>query len=259
MAGLFVKPLDFTVYSANQNTIAPASNANLDEPGLVWRSNNLTSVTIILDMGTSASYDTVAIIGTNLRATDTVEIDTGTTNTGTGSYNGSATAAWSGTLPESSTAKAIFKLPATRTERYVKLTFVATSHPDGYVQAQRIVIGKALSLTNGAGVDLQHEVGFLDQSVPYTGAGWRSYDRYATLPSLKLTVSMIGDSDWRTSWFGFLQTVGQNKGILVVPNDAIAANWQAEAIFGSITDKVNAQAVGYDMRRTDLTITAFAQ
>lgn len=258
MGALFVKPLSFTVTAANESTLLPASNANLDEPALVYRSNNLTTPYVILDMGTSASYDTVAIMGSNLRATDTVQIRTGTTNTGIGNYAGSATAAWTGTLPESSTAKAIFKLSATRTERYVRIDFVATSHPDGYVQAQRIVVGKALALSNGAGVDLGHSVSFMDQSVRFDGAGWSSYDRYDVLPVLKLSVSMVGETDWRNDWFGFLQTVGQNRAFLVVPDDATPANWQVDAVFGRVSERVEAFVTRFDMRRIDLAITGLA-
>lgn len=259
MGALFVRPLSFAVSSANQSSIAPASNANIDEPGLVYRSGNLTSVSVILDMGASASYDTVAIVGSNLRSSDTVQVQTGTTNTGTGSYNSSAQAAFTGSLPLGSTAKTIIKLGATRTERYIRLDFVSTGNPAGYVEAQRIVIGKALALTGGAGVNLGYEVTMNDQSIAYTGAGWRSFDRYQVLPALKLSVGTMGDVDWRNDWFGFLQSVGMNTAILCVPQDADPAGWQVDAVFGTITDKVSASVVSYGMRQVELTITALAQ
>lgn len=258
MTALFVNPYAFSIVSANENTVAPASNSNIDQP-LAWRSNNLTTVNVIIDLGaTNAAlgYDTVALIGTNLRAADTVQIRTGTSNTGIGSYAGSATVAYSGTLPSGSTSKAIYSI-GSRTERYVRIDLVATSHPDTYTSVQRIVIGKALALNNGAGVDLGAEMTFKDQSVAYTGAGWRSFDRYNRLPQMKLSVSMVGNTDWRTDWFGFLQDVGQSKGFLSVP-DTTAADLQVNSIFGTISDSVSAMVTAYDMRRVDLTITAFA-
>lgn len=262
MAALFVTPLSCTVVSANEAVAAPCTNAtSSDQAGLAWRSSNLTTINCILDLGSGAafagSYDTVALIGTNLRATDTVQIRTGTTSTGTGNYAGSATAAYTGTLPSGSTSKAIYSI-GTRTERYMRIDIVATSHPDAYTSVQRIVVGKALALNNGAGVDLGHTVSFADQSVGYTGAGWRSYDRYARLPQMRLSVSMIGDTDWRTDWFGFLQDVGESKAFLAVP-DNTASNLQVNSIFGTITQSAEANLTAFDMRRVDLTITAMGQ
>lgn len=259
MGALFVKPMAFTVVSANEAAIAPASNANLDHPALVYRSSNLTTVNIIIDLGSSgASYDTVAIIGSNLRSTDTVQVRTGTTSTGTGNYAGTALAAFSGSLPTGSTSKAIYQI-GTRTERYLRIDITATSHPDGYVSAQRIVIGKALSLTGGAGIDLGVEQGFVDQSVPYSGDGWTSFDAYQVLHQMKLTVSMIADSDWRSDWFSFFQTVGKNRAFLMVPDTDQPASWQSEAIFGRVVSDATSSVTTYGTRRAEIVIRSLAQ
>lgn len=258
MAGLFTRPLAFSVVAANQGSLTPAANANVDEAGLVWRSADLSGPYVIIDLGTSASYDTVALIGTNLRASDTVQIRTGSTSTGIGAYAGTAQAAWTGSLPTGSTSKAIYKI-GTRSERYLRIDLVASGHPDGWTQVQRIVVGKALALNDGAGVDLGAETGFKDQSISYSGNGWTSFDEYAVLATLKVTVSFIGNSDWRTDWYSFFQTVGNHRAILCVPDDTTPSNWQSEAIFGRITDEITANVIAYDIRKTTLTITALAQ
>lgn len=260
MGALFVKPLAFSVVSANQNAVAPATNANLDQPALVWRSNNLTTINVIIDMGTSASYDTVALIGTNLRATDTVQVRTGTTTTGTGSYAGTAQAAFAGALPDGSTAKAIFKLSSTRTERYVRIDIVSTGNPSGYTEVQRVVVGKACALTGIAGVDLGHQISFVDPSVAYQYNGGESYDRYQRLPQMKFTVSMVTDADWRADWYGFLQDVGISKAFLVVPDDSQPANWQTEAIFGRVNGQIAmAEVTMYNYRKIELQVRALSQ
>ena len=86
MSALIVRPLPFTeVIGGNANPLTPVSYMLTDHPAIVWRSANLTSVFFIVDMGSApVAYDTVALIGSNLRATDTVRVQTGTTATGIG-------------------------------------------------------------------------------------------------------------------------------------------------------------------------------
>ncbi len=256
MSALLCKPLAYTVVSANEAALAPASNGTYDTPSLTYRSNNLTTPYIILDLGTGTlSYDTVAIVGSNLRTTDTVQVRTGTTNTGIGNYAGTALAAYAGTKPEGSTTLSFYQLGAARTERYVRIDFVATSHPDTYVQAQRIVVGKGLT---SYGIQTNCEVSFYDQSLIEEGNGYTTVTEYAVVPVLKATFNWVTDAVWRSDFFGFLRTVGNNKAILVVPDTSATTTFQTDAIFGRIQNRASGKHPVSDMWTMELEIRALA-
>ena len=70
MATLFCAPSAFTVTNSNSLIVAPASNMNMDAPGMVWRSGSLTTVYVTMQVPTG--WDTFSLIGSNLRATDTI-------------------------------------------------------------------------------------------------------------------------------------------------------------------------------------------
>lgn len=228
---LFVRPLPF-VASSSATAPQAGSIANLgnDQPGLVWRGT--TTGSLIVDLGASgAAYDTVALFGCNLRATDTVRVQTGNTNTGTGSYDSGVRASFTGTKDDASTSKAIFRLPSTRTDRYIRIDASAPSHPDGYVQFSRLVIGAAI-LNDGIQVDAEH--GFETQSVIGTGPGYRTVDDYPSLDSWKIETGWIDATDWRAKWAPMLRYASCGYGLMFIANVDDASTWQTDAIFGSL-------------------------
>lgn len=244
MSALLVRPLPFTAASTSPTPLAGSvANLNLDLPGLAWRFG-LTTPYLIVDMGSGTlAYDTIALVGANLRATDTVQIRTGTTNTGIGGYAGTALAAWSGSKADVATADCIFKLGSVRTERYIRIDLSAPSHPDGYVQFTRLVVGKA-AVANGVQWGAQKD--FVDWSIVTNGPGYRSVDEYPVVTSWKFDLAWITEASWRSDWEPLFQWAGSKKGVLFIPDDTTPSNWQTDAIFGCFTTQVNGKDVNYD-------------
>lgn len=255
MTAIFMKALPFTVVAATESAIDPAINANNDIASMVWRSTN-TSPYIIVDLGPNpVSYDTVAIIGSNLRATDLIQIRTGTTSGGTGSLSPPAEPAYSGTRPEGYSSKSVYQLPSTRTERYVRIDFVATGHPEGAVSAQRIVIGKKLTTLS---FDYGAEQSFVDPSTITSINGADLITKVAARPRWKISISYLAASAWRNEWVGFLATVGKTQPILFVPNAEDTASYQSEVIYGRIRSEASAKIPSNTLRMVELTIEALA-
>lgn len=254
MAALFTYPLPFTAASTSPAPLAGSvANVAIDPPGLIWRFG-LTTPYLIVDLGAGTlSYDTVAIVGSNLRSTDTIQVRTGATNTGVGGYAGTATAAWSGYKADTETAITVIRLGTARTERYVRIDFVATGHPDTWVQFQRLVVGKSV-LTMGT--DFNAEMGFEDSSVITSGPGYRSVDEYPVVTSWKISTGWISEASWRSDWYPMLQSAGSRRGILFVPDDT--TNYQTDMIFGPITSKASGKAEFYNAWRFEGTITSLA-
>lgn len=260
---IIARPYPLVSVVANQRSSAPASNAGKDVPGLVWRSADLNTVFATFDLGESREVDVIALIGTNLRANDTVAVRFGSEVDGSGiitASTGTTTSrAFDGEVPDGSKAKAIIKLDAAFTGRYVRIEITSNDNPDGYVEVQRVVLGKALGLTGLAGVDMSAEQTFVDQSVAYSGDGYTTFDDYPTLMQWNVTISFIEDSDWRNSWFGFMQRVGKSRAFLFVPDSDHPEQWQTEAVFGRIVTDAKATVQGFGIRKCELTVRSISQ
>jgi len=245
MAASLTRPLPFVVLSADQTTTAPASNASFDNPGKVWRTATATSY-VVIDLGLSASYNCVALIGCNLIVSDIVRVRTGTTTTGIGSSDQS-TAAYTGNKPLGFTTKAILGLNSTRTERYMRIDITAAST----MEVQRIVVGPSITTI---GYDYDAEQSPLDTSSIQTNLGADTFELGLKKIRWKLSMSMVPTSLWRSTWLGFLNSVGKTVPILLIPHADQPDTWQADAVFGRIRNDVSAKIPGLQYRVVEMTI-----
>jgi hypothetical protein len=253
MKALFVAPLPFATVSGT--TIAGSvANLNDDHAAYIWRASVTGSFTI--DLGPDpVEYDTVALVGSNLRATDTVRVITSTTATGSNGYDSGQLAAWTGKKPRELTAKTIIKLPSVQTERYIRVSVTATGHPAGYVQAQRLVVGKAVSTI---GIKFGAKMNFDDLSVITQSEDSTSIDRRARKLGWDITTTSISDQSWREEWAPLLLEVGSSSGLLFVRDESAPDTWQTDAIYGRITSKAYGEAEAYDWWTFSGTLLSFA-
>lgn len=217
----------------------PASNVLLDEPALSYRINSASSGNIIFDFGAAVSLDTVAVLGGNLRAADTVRVRAGTTSGNTSSsptYDSTALAAWTGskTGARSKTVQAF----TAHSARYWRLDFGASTHPDGYIEASRILFGLRVEAT----VPLPPRAApyLLDPSLIEEGDGWESVDERDGLNGWRVPFEWITDADWFSTWWPFLQRAKLSKRALFVPFPDEPARLQDTAVYGRIRSFENA-------------------
>lgn len=248
MAALFALPLRFTPAATTPAPLAgSASYLANDVAGQVWR--GATASYFVIDLGANAvAYDTIALVGTNLRPTDTVRIRMGATDTGTGAYD-QATDAYAGAYAPG--AMAIFRLPAERTERYVRIDIVAPGHPDAFVQVGRLVVGKAITTL---GIAPSSKQVFDDDSVRTRGPGYTTVDEYPTYVTWQISCAMITDDDWLGKWNPFLRRAGNKRGILFIPETALPERWQGMAIYGTIEGSASGSGESFNSWRFESTI-----
>lgn len=257
MSVVFVRPLPFTAAATSPAPLG-GSVANLanDQPGLGWKFG-LTGAYLIVDLGASpAPYNYVALFGSNLRARDTVAIQTGTTTAGTGGYTGTAQAAYVGSKDDATSTKTIIKLPSNRTERYVRIDLTGTSHPDGFLQFSRLVIGAAVA---NDGIEIGAKQSFESQSIITTGPGWRSVDNYGSLDSWKISTSWIKDTDWRAVWAPLLRYASAGGGLMFIADDSTPATWQSDALFGFLTQTAEGSWDGANVVRFETKLIAYGR
>lgn len=257
MSVVFVRPLPFTAASTSPSPLAGSvAFLSNDETGLGWR-YGLTAPFLIVDLGANpVAYDYVALFGANLRASDTVQVRTGTTNAGTGGYAGTAQAAFTGTKDASTTSKVIIKLPSTRTERYVRIDLSGAGHPDGFLQFTRLAIGAAIK---NDGIEIGAKQSFESQSIITTGPGWRSVDNYGTLDAWKISTSWIKDTDWRATWVPLLRYAGAGGGLMFIADDSTPATWQNDALFGFLTQTAEGSWDGANVLRFETKLIAYGR
>lgn len=244
MVASVTRPLPFGVVIADQVAAAPASNTNDNRHGKVWRAASASSY-VVIDLGDNASYDMVALIGTNLTAGDTVRVRTGPTNTGTGSWD-QTVAAMTGSKPLGFTTKTIVSL-ATRTDRYMRIDITAASA----VEVQRIVVGPSITTI---GIDYDAEQSTLDTAVVNTELGADTYQRGLKKIRWKFSMSMVPTTEWRSTWLGFLNEVGKITPVLFVPFVDQPDTYQADAIFGRIRNDISGKIPGLQYRAVEMTV-----
>jgi hypothetical protein len=249
MAVVICAPRAFTVQSSNNSTTAPATNLNLDHPSMVWRSSNLTSVQITVQLP-AGSWDTVCLSGTNLRATDTIRIRAAATAAATTSsptYDSTALPAFSGAANSGGNTSLILT-PAVRTETFIRIDITSTGNPATYVEARRLVIGKRIEED---GIDLNAEHSFEDNSQRTEYRNFETVDPYDTKTSWKFSIGYIKEASYWSNWFPLLRDAGTKKGVLSIP-DSQSAYLQSEAVFGRITSSAKGSAVSSDYYKLEL-------
>jgi hypothetical protein len=233
MSAILVTPKPFTVVSGNASGTAPVSNANIDEPAMVWRSANLTTVYAKVQLDGTA-WDTIALVGSNLRAGDTIRVRAGATAAAVDGTTGLTVdqtfAAWSGVAPTKG-ALSFKLLGASVTSPFVRIDITSTGNPAGYVEVSRIVLGLRVA-HDGVGVGAEQT--FEDMSVIEEGPGYTTVDRYGVRIAWKITLDGITDAMYYTNWFPFLRDVGKSKAFVFIPDDSVSYI-QNQAIFGRLS------------------------
>lgn len=258
MSAFFVFPEPFAV-SATTGAVAtaPAANLNFDEPGLVHRTSLTGSVTVQLT-GTG-TIDTIALVGTNLRATDLVRVRVAATLADTTTASAQANvqvAAWSGGKVSEKTAITIVHLAAPVTGRFVRIDFTATGHPDGFVQVQRLVAGIAAEHIT---VSNDFEVGISDGADAIAIRGRRSFVQGYKVWTVKAAFPHLTEIQYRNDFLPLVTRAGSGRAVLFVENfsgtPASPVFGQNDTFYGYL-DKSGFKYDAYDNWRCEFQMTS---
>lgn len=247
MTAVFLAPQRVSVAAASQSTAAPATNALVDPAGLVWRSNGLSGVyaTFIV----TGAFDSIALTGTNLRATDTVHVRTGGNAEMTNPQVDRTVQAWTG-APGSNGAITYVGLETTTNGPYVRIDIVSTGNPAGYVEVQRVVIGKRVEVQ---AIDSGASQGFEDASTIEDINGMTLTDVYRVRDSWKFTVSDTTRATYATQWYPLLKSVGKHRALLFVP-DTTSPYLQTEACLAYVTGSPKGDSQSSDFWKMDINL-----
>lgn len=249
MAVVICAPRNFAIVSSNSASNAPASSLNLDHPSMVWRSANLTTVYVTVQL-TAGTWDTIAFIKSNLRSTDTIRVraaNSAANTTASPAYDSGNLPAYTG-LGNDAGNMSLITLSLARSETFVRIDITSSGNSAGYVEASRLVIGKRVE---GDGIDLNAEHTFEDTSQTTTYRGYDAVDPFDVKTSWKFTISYIKEALYWLNWFPLLREIGLKKAILFVP-DSSSTYLQNEAVFGRIVSAAKGSPVSSDFYKLEL-------
>ncbi|QPL38247.1 hypothetical protein IT881_08755 [Erythrobacter sp. A30-3] len=255
----FVKPVPLTVASAgSQATNGPTVNLLNDLPDMVWRSDGVTTSDIVLTVPAGTVVDCFALLYSNLRSTDLVRVRAANSVTATTNaplYDSRNQPAFSGEKSDVFKTKTII-FPPDVTATHWRITVTANNHPDGFIQASRVVIGKSVNTTHD--MDYSCKQFSRNQSIVTEGAGWEAVEHYDALPGWTAKFSYIPMEVWDKTFFPFLHSVSNSKPVLFVPVPDEPETWQHEVVFGRLKAEPGGDCDHYDGWRTELTIVGIA-
>ncbi len=233
------RPIPLTVVDGgNALSVGPASNLLREEPTMVFRSNGAGNVSLTFQSDGSP-IDTIALLFTNLRATDTVQVRAANSAAETFSaptYDSTALPAYTGVCAAPHRPKTIIYLAAPVSAPFWRIDISAPNHPAGYIEAVRFVIGKRLDLGGRkAGIDWNCKFNWTDPSTLTTTNGVTYGQQFAMLPGWSITSSLIADDDWTLNYNPALGMIGNYVPVLMVPNPG-GIYTQHEAVYGRITN-----------------------
>jgi hypothetical protein len=146
-------------------------------------------------------------------------------------YNSSSIAAWSGTKIAAK-SKLVHQLTSAHSARFWRIDMTATAHPDGYLEASRLVINARtewpLPLPTGA-----HQM-IIDPSIIEEAEGYETIDERDELPGWQLPFDFIRETEWDATVWPFLRRAKLSRRLLFVPFPDTATKLQDTAVFGRI-------------------------
>lgn len=253
MSAVFVQPKKFTVVGASEIATGPASNLNQDRSGLVWRSNGTSSVYFTVQLDGTA-WDTVSLVKSNLRPTDTIQIRAGASAAAVAGTSGltlnQTISAYTGVDPADGGAISIYQLASPVTSPFVRIDITSTGNPSGFVQAQRLVIGKRVAAD---GLDLGAEWTPEDGSEVSNERGVTTINPFGVRTTLKLSLTALKEADYWGKWWPFLKSVGKQKAFLCIPDDD-PAYLQNQSVFGFVSNSAKGISVSSDYMTLELTM-----
>lgn len=237
-SALLLNSQPFTVVSAtNINSITPKEWFLKDKIGMTVLTTG--APVIVIDRGSSSTFDTIAFINTTLTGSASLRIETSTVSNFASLVHDTGVVA----LPIQSInamrkCVSVHTLPSS-TARYIRLTFSGVSS----FELARIAIGKAFT-TDGIRTNANRT--FDDRSEIYEVGAFSDVDERPTLLGWSVEFPHFTDDVFRTVAQPFLQDVGLSKPFLFIPKFDQTSTWQSDWCYGRIMTRVEVPHQAHD-------------
>ena len=210
---------------------SPAVNLTNDNMDMAWRSFNLNAPYVVLEC--LGAVDTIGILHTNQRATDSVRIRAANSVAELLSapvWDSGELAAYVGALRAPYTAKTLVGVPGV-SATYWRFDFTSPAHPSGQVEVSRIVMGERFEI--GSGIDYEWTKGVVDDSVLTTGPNYEDVLEYTSRPKVKATFGGMEEAAFN-ELDAFMMRVGTKQPVLFAPEPDNLDSCQQWTVYGRL-------------------------
>lgn len=248
---IVIEPKPFEIERADQLAAKPAANLRNDHRGVIWQSPAGPYTTLVVDLGSDQSVDTVMLFGLwgNIPATASVIVAMATDAQGLALDGSNVDSGGSG--PGSYYAKGgiepfaggepisvengvfLWQTPVGWPPvRYVSLLFSGLTD-GGYIRASRLVVGKAIELERnfsfGAGFGVK-DLGSLE----FSRRGVLLRNRGAKLRTTSLSFTSVRKDEVEQLTKPLLERIGNTECVALVTDPAPDAQRQNRCYFGPL-------------------------
>ena len=211
---------------------SPGVNLTNDNMDMEWKSLGLNDVYVVVRC--PASVNTIAILHSNQRATDTVRVRAAGTIAALLTapvYDSGPIPAYEGLKFDPYTTKTIIDLGQSVQSLFWRFDFASPDHPDGQVKAARIIMGERFEVPSG--IDYNWEKLVINDSPITTGPNYEDVDEYPSRPGVK---AMLGGMDEQTynRFDAFMMKVGTAKPVLFAPEPDNLDTVQHWTVYGRL-------------------------
>lgn len=240
MAGkpFFVKPLPFTVAATgNERAGNLASHlAAFKFPGMTWRSNGNTGLTVDVDLGAAVTVDYVALLATNAQAGTTIQILMGASlanvQGGSPTFDSGILTLISPAVTGRDTYHSHYEFGTAQTYRYLRIKIA--SHT-GDFEASTLVIGKKVQSSRY--YEPEWENGPLDLSeIGDNRNGIASEAPGLVMRQISFTLGWLNEAEWETLFQPLLQALGKTEPVLLSFDPDATTYRQNRTYFGRLAE-----------------------
>lgn len=230
---------------------SPAANLTNDNMDMAWRSFNLNAPYVVLEC--SGAVDTIGILHTNQRATDTVRIRAANSPAealSTPVWDSGELPAYAGALREPYTAKTLVDVPSV-SATYWRFDFTCPGHPADQVEVSRIVLGERLVI--GSGIDYEWTKGLVDDSTILTGPNYEDVIEYTSRPKVKATMGGMEEAMFN-ELDAFMMRVGTKTPVLFAPEPSNPDSYQQWTVYGRVKVLFDGMNLYHNLWESDIEV-----
>ncbi|MCG8506159.1 MAG: hypothetical protein MI755_16265 [Sphingomonadales bacterium] len=236
MSFWFARPHAVVSVAASQAATGfPDDNLVHDQIGVIWKSNNLTAVTIDVEFAAVTEVDVVGVVANNGTAAGTFDLRGAATQGGLAGAGviASANLRASPSLAKTGYRKGLIDLAAPVSHTWYRVSLTDAANPDGFFRFGRLVLAKAWRPSRNPGIP--REWGVQDNTILHVTDG------HAIVPEargrhtvMRLPVDFLTEEEREVMIEDLLMEHGADAQLLVRRPSNAAAYLENQLYFGSL-------------------------
>ncbi len=229
-----------TLITGNELTTLPAINLQDPQPTKKWRTSGLSTMYVVVDLGSANAINLVSLIAHNGSAAATWQIRGASSEanlTAAPGYDSGSVSMWPGTGKPSGwidTLFALLWLTTSQTHRWWRIDVVDAGNTDGYFEAGRLIIDAAWQ--PDIGLSPNWGVQWIDPGPREQSIGGQIYPTQRTRRRLIELILDFNDRDvMLNNAFELQRKRGSSRDIFVLGDPTGTTHLHRDAVYGLFT------------------------